>query len=173
MRLMHCNLASSVLKSRLAGYLVNLPGGLAILWCYFIWYLTMGFLYFQPTLSLWLNSLGLSLVVGAALILATGPLNLNRFKAQFWQVVRLVLCPFCVSSFTALTAGHGFLLLLSPSSTKPLEKPKQQDVVIRSYLVEVPKTFDSLACLCALFHNQSVAISSDSGSHFSVSPTRS
>ncbi len=31
------------------------------------------------------------------------------------------------------------LLLLSPSSTKPIDKPKQQDLSIRSYLVELPK----------------------------------
>lgn len=121
MRSTVCNLAAWALASRLGGYLAGLTGGLAILWCYFLWYLMMVCFYFQPSLSLWLNSLGLSLVVGAALILATGPLNLHRIQTQFWQVVRLVLCPFCVSSFTALTAGQGFLLLLSPSPGENLQ----------------------------------------------------
>ena len=95
-------------------YLKQLPNGILILWCYLIWYLVMASSYFVWDARLWLNSMGLALIVGTALILATGPLNLNRIKTQFFQVMRLVLCPFFVSSFSALTKGKGFFLLFSP-----------------------------------------------------------
>ena len=96
-------------------YLSRLSAGTAILWCYTIWYFVMVAFHFEPSATLWLNSLGLAVIVGLALVLATGPLSVERVRQQFWQVFRLVFCPFCVSSFSAMTAGKGFWLLLSPS----------------------------------------------------------
>jgi hypothetical protein len=37
---------------------------------------------------------------------------------EFWQTVRLFMMPFCVSSFSALVKGRGFILIFSP---KPFE----------------------------------------------------
>jgi hypothetical protein len=37
---------------------------------------------------------------------------------DFWQTFRLFLMPFCVSSFSALVKGKGFILIFSP---KPME----------------------------------------------------
>ncbi|EAQ65777.1 hypothetical protein MED121_09433 [Marinomonas sp. MED121] len=74
----------------------------------------MASLYFAPDVRLWGNSMGVAVIVGTALILATGPLNLTRIRTQFFQVMRLVLCPFFVSSFSALTKGKGFFLVFSP-----------------------------------------------------------
>lgn len=101
--------------TQLLSYLALLSAGRAILWCYVIWYLSVLHFHFVPSISLWLNSLGLSLIVGSALILATGPFNLHRFRTEFWVVTRLVMCPFFVSSFSALTTKSNFLLLLSPN----------------------------------------------------------
>ncbi|KJZ15873.1 MAG: hypothetical protein ACPGUE_18245 [Marinomonas sp.] len=95
-------------------YLKQLPTGILILWCYLIWYLVIAASYFAWDMRLWLNSMGIALIVGTALILATGPLNLDRIKNNFFQVMRLVLCPFFVSSFSALTKGKGFFLVFSP-----------------------------------------------------------
>lgn len=96
------------------GYLQALPLGILVLWCYIIWYLVMVSYYFDGDILLWRNSFGLSLIVGVALVLATGPLSFVRIAQNYWGVMRLFLCPFCVSSFSSLTRGKGFLLLLSP-----------------------------------------------------------
>lgn len=95
-------------------YLNSMSIGTLILWCYLIWYLVMATFYFDSSTKLWANSLGLSMVVGLALVLATGPLSLTRIQQQFWLVARLFMCPFLVSSFSALTKSKGFFLLVSP-----------------------------------------------------------
>jgi len=94
-------------------YLKQLPNGILILWCYLIWYLVIASFYFVADARLWLNSIGIAIIVGTALILATGELSMTRIRNHFFQVMRLVLCPFFVSSFSALTKGKGFFLLLS------------------------------------------------------------
>ncbi len=97
-------------------YLRAMPTSIQILWCYVIWYFVMALYYFDSNPALWSNSLGISIIVGIALVLATGPITVVRFRQQFWQVIRLFLCPFCVSSFSALTKNKGFLLILSSQS---------------------------------------------------------
>lgn len=98
----------------MVGYLKQMSNQSLILWVYFIWYLSMAGLYFDASPTLWGNSFGLSLIVGTALMLATGLPTKLRVKNHFWQVFRLYLCPFCVSSFSSLTKGHGFYLIISP-----------------------------------------------------------
>ena len=73
MRSISYNAMTAISRSKLAAYLGELSVGRSILWCYVIWYLAILYYYFEPSLQLWLNSLGLSLIVGSALILATGP----------------------------------------------------------------------------------------------------
>ena len=99
-------------------YLTNLSTGRLILWCYLIWYLVVLDRYFDASLRLWLTSLGLSLIVGFALFISTAKAGATRVKLELWQILRLFLMPFCVSSFSALVKGHGFVLIFSP---KPLE----------------------------------------------------
>lgn len=94
-------------------YLANLSTGRLILWCYLIWYLVVLVRYFDPSLRLWLTSLGLSAIIGFALYLSTVS-GTNKVKLEFWQVFRLFLMPFCVSSFAALVKGKGFMLIFSP-----------------------------------------------------------
>ena len=36
-------------------------------------------------------------------------------RLERWQIARLYLMPFCVSSFAALIKGHGFLLVFHPT----------------------------------------------------------
>lgn len=95
-------------------YLANLSGGRLILWCYFIWYLVVLARYFDPNARLWLTSLGLSAIIGFALYVSTARTGTNNVKLERWQVIRLFLMPFCVSSFSALVKGKGFVLIFSP-----------------------------------------------------------
>ena len=99
-------------------YLSNLSTGRLILWCYFIWYLVVLVRYFDKSLLLWLTSLGLSLIIGFALYVSTAMAGTKRLTLDFWQIFRLFLMPFCVSSFAALVKGQGFILIFSP---KPAE----------------------------------------------------
>jgi hypothetical protein len=96
-------------------YFMNLPASRIILWCFLIWYLCIVAQYFSASLELWLNSFGLSVIVGYALLLSTGPVTLTRLRTRFWESLRLFICPFLVSSFSAQVKGKGFLLLAAPS----------------------------------------------------------
>jgi hypothetical protein len=71
--------------------------------------------YFTPDPRVWTTSLGIGVIVGFALMLSTGPISLDRFRNRFWESVRLFVCPFMVSSFSALVAGNSFVLVFSPS----------------------------------------------------------
>lgn len=91
---------------RLLAYFRDLPTGKVILWCYLLWYLATVWFRFDPTPAIWLNSLGISAVIGIALTLSVGGPQGDR-----WQTFRLFLMPFCVSSFSALIKGHGYWLI--------------------------------------------------------------
>jgi hypothetical protein len=95
-------------------YLTNLSAGRLILWCYFIWYLVVLVRYFDASARLWLTSMGLGLIIGVALFISTARTGPNRVNLERWQVIRLFLMPFCVSSFSALVKGKGFVLIFSP-----------------------------------------------------------
>jgi hypothetical protein len=95
-------------------YLTRLTTGRLILWCYFIWYLVVLVRYFDASARLWLTSAGLSLIIGFALYISTARTGVNPVKLELWQVFRLYLMPFCVSSFSALVKGRGFVLIFSP-----------------------------------------------------------
>ena len=86
-----------------------------ILWCYLIWYLVVIIFYFEPTLKIWINAIGISLVIGTALVLSV---SASDSKVDYWQTFRLYLMPFCVSSFSSLIKDQGFIVIIS---TKPQE----------------------------------------------------
>lgn len=91
-------------------YLANLKMGKIILWSYLIWYAVVVYFYFDPSLRVWLNSLGISAVIGFALKLSVASsANLDK-----WQTFRLFAMPFCVSSFSALIKDKGFYLIVPP-----------------------------------------------------------
>jgi hypothetical protein len=96
-------------------YVANLSAGKTALWCYLIWYLGVVILYFDPSPAIWLNSLGIGAVIGIALVLSVG----GPGKIERWQVIRLFAMPFCVSSFSALIKGKGFVLVF-PSDVAQL-----------------------------------------------------
>ena len=98
-------------------YLAKLTPGRSILWCYLIWYLVMGVLHFDPSPRLWLTSVGLGLIIGYALTLSVTS-GKGSTPPDRWQLFRLYLIPFCVSSFSALVKDHGFMLIFSPSTAE-------------------------------------------------------
>ena len=101
-------------------YLATLSTGRLILWCYFAWYAVVLIQYFDPSARLWLTSLGLSVIIGFALYLSTAGSGTTRVRLDRWQVFRLFLMPFCVSSFAALVKGKNFVLIFSPDPRENL-----------------------------------------------------
>ena len=83
-----------------------------VLWCYLIWYVATVCFHFDASPKLWLNSVGISAVIGTGLLLS---ISRPGFSADFWQIARLYIMPFCVSSFSALIKDQGFILIFSPS----------------------------------------------------------
>jgi hypothetical protein len=96
----------------LVQYLYQMKLGKAVLWCYLIWYAVVVYFYFDPALKLWINSLGISAVIGTGLMLSVAPSKSGQ--ADYWQTFRLYLMPFCVSSFSALIKDQGFIVIFSP-----------------------------------------------------------
>jgi hypothetical protein len=104
-----------MLVRRLWSYLANLSLGRLALWCYFIWYLVNLYFYFDPNRRLWLTSVGLSAIIGTALLINTTRSGRVPVKLETWPTFRLFVIPFCVSSFSALVVKRGFFLVFSPN----------------------------------------------------------
>src|SRR5687768_18140294 len=98
----------SLSPSRLIDYLANLSAGRFVLWCYFIWWAVVLVRYFDPRPAIWLTSLGLSVIIGVALLINTTASGSARVRLEPWPTFRLFLTPFCVSSFAALVKDRGF-----------------------------------------------------------------
>ena len=97
-------------------YFAQLTPGRIVLWCYAVWYVVIVSRHFDPRPGLWLTSLGLSVIIGIALILSTRHTAGGQpVKSDGWQTFRLFLMPFCVSSFAALVKDEGFFLIFPPS----------------------------------------------------------
>jgi hypothetical protein len=96
--------------SRAFHYWAQLSNGKLVLWCYLLWYVSTVAHHFDPHPRIWMNSVGISALIGTALILSVGPAVMN----DRWQVFRLFAMPFCVSSFSSLIKGQGFWLVVSP-----------------------------------------------------------
>ena len=101
-------------------YLATLSTGRLILWCYFLWYAVVLVKYFDASARLWLTSLGLSVIIGFALYLSTVGSGTTKVRLDRWQLFRLFLMPFCVSSFAALVKGKNFVLIFSPNPRENL-----------------------------------------------------
>jgi hypothetical protein len=100
---------------RLLHYFARLNTGKVILWCYAIWYVVTVVNHFDPRPRLWITSLGLSAIIGFALILSTSSSSKGTTKLDRWQIFRLILMPFCVSSFAALVKDAGYVLIFPPT----------------------------------------------------------
>ena len=92
-------------------YFARLTRSKLILWCYLAWYVAIVSQYFDPSLIIWISSLGIALLIGLALNLSTRQAN---HRPDRWVIFRLFLMPFCVSSYSALIKGLGFILLFPP-----------------------------------------------------------
>ena len=93
-------------------YLYEIKLDKAILWCYLIWYVVVVCFHFDPSVKIWINSLGISVVIGTGLMLSVSS---SKGKRDHWQVFRLYLMPFGVSSFSALIKEQGFIVFISPN----------------------------------------------------------
>ena len=100
---------------RLLRYLANLTPGRIILWCYAIWYVVNVTAHFDARPRLWITSVGLSAIIGTALLISTRSASNGKTHLDRWQIFRLYLMPFCVSSFAALVKDAGFVLVFPPS----------------------------------------------------------
>lgn len=99
-------------------YLYEIKLDKAILWCYLIWYFVVIYFYFDPSLKIWTNSIGISVVIGTGLIFSVS--SGKTSESSRWQIFRLYLMPFCVSSFSALIKGQGFIVVVSPKIEETL-----------------------------------------------------
>ncbi len=93
-------------------YLYEIKLDKAILWCYLIWYITVVCFHFDPSVKIWINSIGISAVIGTGLMLSVSS---SKGERDRWQAFRLYLMPFCVSSFSALIKEQGFIVFISPN----------------------------------------------------------
>lgn len=98
-----------------ARYLASLTPPRLVLWCYLIWWVFVAFRYFDASPRLWLSSVGISGIIGTGLYLSTAYGGRSRTRLEPWQIARLYMMPFCVSSFAALIKGRGFVLVFHPT----------------------------------------------------------
>ena len=95
-------------------FATNKPGRL-ILWCYLIWYFVTLYYHFDASPKLWINSVGISVVIGTALML-----SVSRAQADYWQTFRLYWMPFAVSSFAALIKDQDYFIIFSSQGREVL-----------------------------------------------------
>src|SRR5262245_9559164 len=96
-------------------YVARLTPGRIILWCYAIWYGVNVANHFDARPRLWLTSIGLSAIIGTALLISTRSSSRGTTPLDGWQIFRLYLMPFCVSSFAALVKDAGYVLVFPPN----------------------------------------------------------
>jgi hypothetical protein len=91
-------------------YFAAVKPGRLVLWCYLIWYFVTLYYHFDMSIKLWINSIGISVVIGTALMLSVsaGPAK------NYWQTFRLYWMPFAVSSFSALIKDQHYFIIFSP-----------------------------------------------------------
>ena len=94
-------------------YFANLTAGRIALWCFLIWYLATVIHHFDATPAIWFNAVGISGIIGIALYLSVR--EPGKPPPDRWTVLRLFLMPFCVSSFSQLIKGRGFVLIFPPN----------------------------------------------------------
>lgn len=96
-------------------YLATLTLPRFVLWCYFIWWWGVAIPYFDPSLRLWLSSLGIAGIIGTGLLLSTAYAGQTKVQLSKWAIARLYMMPFFVSSFAALIKDRGFFLVFHPN----------------------------------------------------------
>jgi hypothetical protein len=112
--------AHAACMRQLVHYFATLSTGRVILWCYVIWYVVNVVNHFDARPRLWLTSIGLSAIIGTALLISTTTSSTGTTKLDSWQIFRLYLMPFCVSSFAALVKDANYFLIFPPRMTENL-----------------------------------------------------
>ena len=97
-------------------YWVNVKPGRLVLWCYLIWYFVTLYFHFDPSPKLWINSIGISVVIGTALMLSVS----SNTTFDYWQTFRLYWMPFAVSSFAALIKNQHYFVIFSSNIVEVL-----------------------------------------------------
>ena len=100
---------------RLVRYFATLTTGRIILWCYAVWYVVNVAYHFDARPRIWITSIGLSAIIGTALLISTRSATHGTTTLDHWQIFRLYLMPFCVSSFAALVKDAGYILVFPPT----------------------------------------------------------
>ena len=72
------------------GYLARLGIGKTVLWCYLIWYAVTVAHHFDASPAIWGNAIGISAVIGVALMLSV---SRRDTAPDHWQTFRLFLMP--------------------------------------------------------------------------------
>lgn len=90
-------------------YMAHIRPGRLVLWCYLIWYFVTLYYHFDPSPKLWVNSVGISVVIGTALMLSVS----TNTSTDYWQAFRLYWMPFAVSSFAALIKNQHYFVIFS------------------------------------------------------------
>ncbi len=101
--------------NHIVSYFRGLTNGRIVLWSYLIWYLVTVTTHFDARPRLWATSLGLSAIIGFALWISTSSSSAGTTSLDRWQIFRLFLMPFCVSSFAALVKDAGYVLVFPPT----------------------------------------------------------
>lgn len=96
---------------RVLQYFATLKLGKQVLWCYLIWYLVTVAQLFDPSPRIWINSAGISAIIGFALLLSVSGNGANSANRDRWQLFRLFMMPFGVSSFSTLIKGQGYIFI--------------------------------------------------------------
>ena len=96
----------------LINYFAQLNPGKMVLWYYLIWYFVTVYFHFDPNPKIWVNALGISVVIGIALMLSVS--NGQSPLANPWQTFRLFWMPFAVSSFSSLIKERSYTVIFSP-----------------------------------------------------------
>jgi hypothetical protein len=99
----------------LLNYLRMLSTGRVVLWCYAIWYGVNVTNHFDARPRLWFTSLGIAAIIGTALVISTRSSSRGTTQLDRWQIFRLYLMPFCVSSFAALVKDAHYILIFPPT----------------------------------------------------------
>ena len=99
----------------IVAYFGRLTNGRIVLWSYLIWYLVTVATHFDARPRPWATSLGLSAIIGIALWISARSSSAGTTSLDRWQIFRLFLMPFCVSSFAALVKDAGYVLVFPPT----------------------------------------------------------
>ena len=73
---------------------------------------------FRPQPTPLADAVGLSAIIGTALLINTTRSGRVPVRLETWPTFRLFVIPFCVSSFSALVVKRGFFLVFSPQPAR-------------------------------------------------------